>query len=281
MLFEELETLLELSRQGSMGKTAGQLYVSQSAVSKRIANLERRLGRPLIEPSGRKIELTAHAHRLLDRLEPALGQLKGVLFDETEQAQDSPMILACSETLVAGLVAPALAEYYRRDPWLRVATYHTPVIASRVQSGEAALGLCAGYLGEISGVSVECLAMEPFWLVSPSRLCEKPRALITNDLSNPANRYQAGVLQQHGIEPLMQLDSYTASAELALAGVAPALVPQSIVRALQIDAQHCHEFGFLEQLKRPISLCYRHAALQRDRVRQLAQTIRDVVQSAV
>ncbi len=37
----------------------------------------------------------------------------------------------------------------------------------------------------------------------------------------------------------MEMDSYTAAAQLALGGVAPALVPISIVKTLKIDSAFC------------------------------------------
>ncbi|MGL5199997.1 MAG: LysR family transcriptional regulator, partial [Aeromonas veronii] len=54
MLLEGLETLSLLASEGTMAKVASRLYISQSAVSKRIAQLEQRLGKKLIEPEGRQ-----------------------------------------------------------------------------------------------------------------------------------------------------------------------------------------------------------------------------------
>ena len=49
MLLEGIETLLVLSKAKTMSRTGSLLYISQSAVSKRIANLEKKLGKKLIE----------------------------------------------------------------------------------------------------------------------------------------------------------------------------------------------------------------------------------------
>lgn len=43
MLLEDIETLLVLSKEKTMSRTGSQLYISQSAVSKRIANLEKKV----------------------------------------------------------------------------------------------------------------------------------------------------------------------------------------------------------------------------------------------
>ena len=82
MLLEGLETLEVLAREGTMSRAASRLFITQSAVSKRIANLEHRLGKKLIEPDGRQVRLTADARALLLTVAPTLGELKGLLFDQ-------------------------------------------------------------------------------------------------------------------------------------------------------------------------------------------------------
>ncbi len=77
MLLEGLETLGLLASEGTMAKVASRLYISQSAVSKRIAQLELRLGKKLIEPEGRQIRLTPQAQELLERVAPSLAEMKG------------------------------------------------------------------------------------------------------------------------------------------------------------------------------------------------------------
>ena len=77
MLLEGLETLCLLASEGTMAKVASRLYISQSAVSKRIAQLEQRLGKKLIEPDGRHIRLTPQARELLARVAPSLAEMKG------------------------------------------------------------------------------------------------------------------------------------------------------------------------------------------------------------
>ncbi|WP_199451399.1 helix-turn-helix domain-containing protein, partial [Vibrio harveyi] len=69
MLLEGIETLLVLAKEGTMSKAGTRLYISQSAVSKRIANLEKRLGKKLIEPAGRHIQLTTAALHLVASVE--------------------------------------------------------------------------------------------------------------------------------------------------------------------------------------------------------------------
>ena len=54
-MIENLETLMTLSKTGTMMETSTVLKISQSAVSKRISVLERYYDRPLIERNGRRV----------------------------------------------------------------------------------------------------------------------------------------------------------------------------------------------------------------------------------
>lgn len=90
MLLEGLETLCLLASEGTMAKVASRLYISQSAVSKRIAQLEQRLGKKLIEPDGRHTRLTPQARELLTRVAPSLAEMKGVLTDSQILTDQTP-----------------------------------------------------------------------------------------------------------------------------------------------------------------------------------------------
>ncbi|MCW8327258.1 LysR family transcriptional regulator [Photobacterium sp. SDRW27] len=281
MLLEGIETLLVLAKEGTMSKAGSQLYISQSAVSKRIARLEKRLGKKLIEPAGRHIKLTADAVALIDNVGPSYKEIKGLIFDQ-QHFQDHTLIsLACSETLVAGYLGNMMGRYVQHDPFVTITTHHTPVIIEKVQAGDATIGFCAGHLTPQHGLSTRHLFDEPFSVISNQPLAQQPSALLVNDFKNPANANQASLLQKVGIIPLMEMDSYTASAQLALGGVAPALVPASIVKALQINPIYCHHFEFLDELTRPVHLCYRQNSYQSQRIRTLIETIADSVPKAI
>lgn len=281
MLLEGLETLLVLAREGTMSKAGSQLYISQSAVSKRIARLEERLGKKLIEPSGRRIKLTADAHALIDSVGPSYKEIKGLIFDQQRFQDHTVITLACSETLVAAYLGEIMGCYIQTDPYLSISTHHTPVIVEKVQSGEATIGFCAGHLPPQHGLSVRHLFDESFTVISRQPLLQTPQALLVNDFKNPANTNQASLLQKAGIIPLMEMDSYTAAAQLALGGVAPALVPASIVKTLKIDPAHCYHFAVLDELTRPVHLCYRRSSYQSERIRNLIETIADAVPKAI
>ena len=82
LMIEHLETLVALSRTGTMMETATALSISQSAVSKRIAKLEAHYDRKLIERQGRRVALTHHGTRLVDRVTPLISELRSVFLED-------------------------------------------------------------------------------------------------------------------------------------------------------------------------------------------------------
>ena len=268
MLLEGLETLYVLAQEGTMGKAGSRLYISQSAISKRIANLEARLGKKLIEPDGRHIRLTVEARELLNSAGPELVSLKGLLFDHQQLTDGSMLQIAASETVLGAYLGDFLQRYLQLDPNLAFTTHHTPVILEKVRAGDAILGICAGRLPNVTDLQVDLILEEPFVLIYPQPVdTSKEIQVLTIELHNPANRYLEAHLLQAGLKPLMQMNSYFAVAQLGLQGVAPALVPQGIVASMRIPASAVHRLT--SPLRRPISLCYRPRSLQRERIAQL------------
>lgn len=272
MLLEGLETLYVLAQEGTMGKAGSRLYISQSAVSKRISNLESRLGKKLIEPQGRNIQLTPEAKELLAQAGPELVTLKGLLFDHQQMTDDSLLHVTCSETVVTAYLGSFLARYLQDDSGLSLRTHRTPVILEKVRAGDAALGICAGQLPAMADLQVTELCQEPYVLVYPQPLApENIVELLTINLHNPANRYLEPILLANGYKVLMQIDSYFAVAQLGLSGVAPALVPTGLVQSMGIPPSAVQAFPL--ELTRPISLCYRSRSLQRERIRHLYEQL--------
>ncbi|EGU48869.1 LysR family transcriptional regulator [Vibrio ichthyoenteri ATCC 700023] len=275
MLLEGIETLVTLSKAKTMSRTGSLLYISQSAVSKRIANLEKKLGKKLIVPDGRNVRLTREAINLIESISPTFNELRGLIYEQQNVIENSTLTLDCSETLVAGYLAAVLGECFNHDPYLTITTNHTPRIVEHVQSGKAHIGICAGNLPSHHQLKVFHLFDEPFYIVFDRHLPSLPATIITNDLSNPANSYQQAILSQLNMHPIMQMDSYAAAATLALSGIAPALVPLSVIQSLKIERHHCHHFAPLQSLSRSINICLRPSSYRNKRIKTLIATIAD------
>jgi DNA-binding transcriptional LysR family regulator len=72
----DLNVLMTVARCGSMGKAASQLAVSQPAVSKAIADIERTFRLRLFDRSPQGVEPTIYARALLDHGTAAFDELQ-------------------------------------------------------------------------------------------------------------------------------------------------------------------------------------------------------------
>lgn len=118
----EMQFFSDLVRCGSLSAAARELQVSTAAVSKRLAQLEARLGVPLLHRTTRRIAVTAegeaylrHARRILAEIEAAEGELRGTRAEPRG-------LLRVNATLGFGRthVAPLIAAFSRRHPQVEI-----------------------------------------------------------------------------------------------------------------------------------------------------------------
>ncbi len=268
MLLEGLETLEVLAREGTMSRAASRLFITQSAVSKRIANLEHRLGKKLIEPDGRQVRLTADARALLLTVAPTLGELKGLLFDQLSTVDTTALQIAASETILTAYIGPFLQDYVRQDAHLSFASHHTPIIVERVRSGDAVVGIGAGQIKIPPGLSHRTLMQEPLILVHHQPPDYRQRlACLSIDLSIPSNRHLEPLLLEAGLDPVMQMNSFFAVAHIGRLGLMPAVIPLGVADIMQIPASQ--RFALPIAIERPINLLFRPSVYERPRVQRL------------
>ena len=110
-MIENLETLVTLAKAGTMMETSTVLKISQSAVSKRIAALERYYDRELIERHGRRVVLTHQGTRLVEKVTPLLWELRGV-FLEDNALRKGKIIIGVSEDEADTEMVSAFTQQY-------------------------------------------------------------------------------------------------------------------------------------------------------------------------
>jgi DNA-binding transcriptional LysR family regulator len=61
----QLQTLIAVAKSGNFSRAADELHVTQSAISQSIKNLEKKIGTPIFQRSGKKVVLTMEGGKLL------------------------------------------------------------------------------------------------------------------------------------------------------------------------------------------------------------------------
>jgi DNA-binding transcriptional LysR family regulator len=250
MTFRQLEYLVAVVDEGSFGRAAQRLYVSQPTLSQQIRALEDEIGGALLERLPRGARATPAGEALLPAARAALAATgrarraaRAVLGLEAGELE-----IATVGTVAFGVLPPILRKWRARHRARTVRLHEHrdgPVLAAAVAEGAADLGI-GPRPAEWAG-PLESLGWEPFVVVlppgDPLREDDGPLAL-----SALADRDWVLFEREHHLaqvtETLCAAEGFTpraavrtaqiaAAPVLAAAGLGPALVPVNIVAGAQ------------------------------------------------
>ena len=141
----QLRAFQAVARTGSLTLAAESLYITQSALSGLIKELEQTLGARLVDRSTRRVHLTDIGERLHPLLDGVLHDLDSALQQVVDhQAMKTGLVrVAASQLLASTLMPELIAEYRARYPMIQVRLVDVPVesVMARVFSGEVDLGI--------------------------------------------------------------------------------------------------------------------------------------------
>ncbi len=256
-MIENLETLLALSRHGTMMEAATELRVSQSAVSKRISVLEKYYERPLIQKKGRRVELTQHGQRLVDKIAPILSELRDMFVDELVHGRGE-LVIGVSDAILSSWGPSVFKQIQALMPEIGFTfhTHRTPVVLDRIRSGEFMAGVCTGSDALDKDLQSEVLTMEPMVII-PAGLepysfpdGEEIRVITIEDYSGAWRSFEDEVRRLH-IKRVVALESFFSAAQMAIAGFGHGMVPIGVARALKVPERHLVDLGS-RGLHRPV-----------------------------
>ncbi len=144
--WDDLKPFLAVARHGSTTAAARALGIDQSTVQRRLAELERRIGQPLVQRSPSGYRLTAYGEELLPLACEVERQITGLeqKIRLSARAVNGVVRLTCPEPLVARITrSPLLERLGARHPNLRVEFITTDHYVDLAQ-GEADVALRSG-----------------------------------------------------------------------------------------------------------------------------------------
>lgn len=234
----QLATLREFARRGTMAAAADVLGYTPGAVSQQIAELERSVGVPLVAKVGRRAVLTdagralvAQAGRVLSAEERAREAVQQV-----GEAVSGALLLGTWGSSAAALLSPLLKQAAERFPGLTISTREVdPDFAVReVSLGRVDLAFGLEYaeapLPRERSVSVQPLFTERYWVaggapiqrrtaVSLADLADEPWILPAG--TTPAGRVLRNAFRHLGVEPNVQheVNDIAAQTQMAAQGL--------------------------------------------------------------
>lgn len=231
----------EVVAHGGFAAAGRALNIPKSKLSRRIAQLERRLGARLIERSSRRFEVTEIGRAYYDRCRAALTEVeRAETLVAAAQADPRGIVRFACPTGLLELVAEAMPDFLRRHPRVNVRIVATDravdLIAERI---DVAMRVRVT-LETDAALTMRTLARSRRILIASPALANTIAdqqdiagldllpTLSSNDAAGPVTWTLEGPDgRQHGIshEPRIACADFTALRAAALAGLGVALLP--------------------------------------------------------
>ncbi len=243
-----LRLLRELHHRGTLAAVARALGYSPSTISHQLDVLEREAGVALLEPIGRRVQLTAEALLLVDHAEAVLERLERAEADLAAARGEATgtFRLATFQTVAHSLVLDLLAQLDGGPLRLDVTHLEAQGALQAVLAGDFDMVLAEEFPGlplrMMEGLEFDEVCRDPLLLAVPDAwtfgrdapelrdLASMPWVVETED--SPAHDWALRVCRVAGFEPRIRYrsDDVLLHVRLVEAGRAAALLPELVRR---------------------------------------------------
>lgn len=236
---KQLEALFWAGRLGSFQAAANRLHTTQSAISKRICELESALGRPLFDRTRRNAQLTPAGERVAAGAEQILSLSRKILEDLTESDQYEGIFRLGSTELIAMTWLPAMMRTLQAEhPRLRleIEVLNGGLVLEQMNRGKYDVALLPGPMWGRLYEAVPLGPLERAWMASPlmrvprrnlsvEELSEYPIAAQFSDTIHA--QLQSAWFTRAGfpMRNQVQASGFSVLGQMTLAGVAIAQLP--------------------------------------------------------
>ncbi|MBN3761661.1 LysR family transcriptional regulator [Burkholderia sp. Ac-20365] len=244
---DRLRTLVAIADLGSFADAARALNLAPPTVSLHVAELEERVGAPLLSRKRGQVRPSAIGEVLVDRARRLLADAEQALHDIQRQVQglEGRVRVGASTGVIAYLLPQALEVLRQHHPAIdiQVAVLTSNEALARLADGTLDVGLVALPQPPVAGLTIKPWRRDPVmafvpahWRcpsrVTPSWLASQP--LILNDTTTHLSRlttewFAAG---GHHPAPRIQLNYNDAIKSLVAAGYGAALLPHEATTPL-------------------------------------------------
>lgn len=151
----ELAAFVTAVETGTVQGAADALALTQSAATKRLLALERRVGRPLLERTAQGVRVTEAGALLYPLAREALATLVRAEAAVTSSSQEEPLVIHASRTIGETLLPQWLASFRVGMPALRVsvAITNSDEVVHAVRDRTAAVGFIEGPAESMQGLT--------------------------------------------------------------------------------------------------------------------------------
>jgi len=271
---QNLKAFITVAECGSFSEAADQLYLTQSAISKRIAQLEQQIGKKLFDRIARQVSLTEAGSELLPRARRILNEYDSALQAINDLSGDASgtLRLAISHHLGLHRLPPVLKQYSQQYPnvTLDIEFMDSEKAYEQILHGDSEVAVITLALESHHNINSKKIWNDPlrFICASDHPLAELQRPALTNLAEYPIilpglNTYTGRIIQnlfqQQGI-PLkapMSTNYLETISTMVEIGLGWSVLPETLVRDLhvmpfeQISIER--ELGYIHHMKRSLS----------------------------
>ena len=205
-----LHTFVAVAQQGTLGRAAETLNLSQPALSKTLNELEQLTGTRLFERGRLGAQLTlvgeqflTHAVKVLDALNTA-----GQALNRKEGLNSDIVRIGALPTAALGILPSVIGQFHQqqKDITLQVATMNNTMLLAGLKSGEIDIGI--GRMSDpelMSGLNYELLLLESLKLVvRPGHPLLQETVTLSRVMEWPVVVSPKGTLPRQNAETLLQ-----------------------------------------------------------------------------
>ena len=269
MELDQLRSFLAVAQVRSFTRAANLVHLSQPAISRQIARLEKELGVPLFERYGRRVETTADGKLLLPLAKTIVARADDAarLIKEHAGMTASRVSLGSTGTVFAHLLSPILAPFIKAYPrvQLDLVEMEDALLEDAVLNGELDCAVITAW-GSTRAAVVHLLTEEIFVVVPANHRLTSRSAVALRDLVDESillpgyslnmSNLLTDACRQAGFEPRVR---YRANyPELAKAlmreGLGVALMPRTFLTPITLE--ELVVIPLEEKLTRDLNLIY-------------------------
>ena len=235
----------EVAEAGNITAAAQALYISQSAVSQSIKQLESDLQTRLFARNSRGVTLTADGKLLYEYVRSAIGLLETgeAKLSQTRELQMGQLTIGASDTVTSQFLLPYLDSFHRQYPaiHIQIVSGRSHKVLGLLQSGKVDIAF-ASTPGEGSFETVPCFATHSIFVASPEYPCDFSHIYTLSEIADfplillerkaSSRLYLEKYFLQNGLRlnPEIELGARSLLVDLAAIGFGVAGVTEEFVR---------------------------------------------------
>lgn len=271
---QNLKAFITVANCGSFSEAADRLYLTQSAISKRIAQLEQQIGKKLFDRIARQVSLTEAGNELLPRARRILQEYDHALqaINDLSGEASGTLRLAISHHLGLHRLPPILKQFAQQYPnvTLDIEFMDSEKAYEQVLHGQSEVAVITLALENHHNIHSKKIWNDPLRFICAQ---DHPLAKVTTpqlkDLANYSiilpglNTYTGRIIQnlfqKEGI-PLkapMSTNYLETISTMVEIGLGWSVLPETLVRGLHVmpfeEVSIERELGYIHHMKRSLS----------------------------